>query len=200
VFTTPATSPWGDTWILLNLPGFAVPLTWAAMAAGLRMAPGVRLGLGGLALGFGALHASDLASVASGGLPTSEPAWFLHASWVALGVVLATRYGGTGRIGAAGLGLVAMCFALQAWIPAVVLLGSATAWQLSTRSQVAVGWLLGSMALRIHGSLWAAGWIGGFLPGWSMDGVTIATAWVLGALELLGWLGVFASLRRDASE
>ncbi len=234
MFGTPATSPWGDTWILLNLPAFTVPLTWAALAASRRLPMGLRGGLALLAVGTTLSNGRDLLSVASGGLPLSEPWWALQAGWLVIGLVLAGLYGGKGRIGAVGLALAAACFALQAWVPGVILLGSATAFagppsqardepteslplnvstrsgtpgkcarssahfggtvlltvetfRLSMRGQVALLGLLATIAVRLHAPLQAAAIVGGFLPGWSMDGVTIATAWVIGGAELVGW-------------
>jgi hypothetical protein len=188
-----ALSPFQCTWLAIALPTLLTLGVW--LGAATRFQSGARwvLGIGGLlAAGVFLAEAHD---VLGGRLPWEEPWWRPHLEWTLLGGVLWATDDRTRspRCGAASAALAVLHALLGAWVPAVVMVGLDRAARLGTGARVALaGQALFALFLN-HWPLELAERLG-FL-GLSIDGTTIAAAWVGGAVQAALWGGVLLGVR-----
>jgi len=182
------------TWAMEYAPWLAVTLCLVGGGLWRRRRTGLAtvLMLGGSALTAQGIHEAWL--VANGGIPVASAAtWRTHIGFTTLAAAL--LFGGHGRqtYGFASTAAAGSLFALGGALPAVVVWGTgALESELRSRRLVAalVG-LLTAQFLATHGKLW----LWDSLRRWmslGMDGATIASAQVVGALRVFGWCALLS--------
>ncbi|MCB9678111.1 MAG: hypothetical protein H6737_23625 [Alphaproteobacteria bacterium] len=183
-----ALSPFQAMSLAVRLPALlpAAVLLFAAWRSG-RAARRVLLA-GGLV--SAALFFAEAADIAAGGLPWEALAWRPHLGWTVLGAWMwatddRSRSPRCSGVSAAFAGVYAL---LGAWIPAVVMLGLDRATRMGMGMRVALGAQALFALLVARWPLEVAERLG--VLGLSVDGTTVAAAWVVGGLQALFWAAV----------
>jgi len=184
-------SPFGQMWLALHAPSILLVALWTAAAAA---TPGrarwvwlAAAALGGSVLGL------DVAALLQGELPWASNTAFPQIAWAGLAGALALGDRRRTRAHLWSFGLAIGAVAAQAWLPAIVLLGTGHG-ERSWALRIGLAVLLFATLTGTHWTLAGFRWVSWFAL--SADATSLAVAWGNGALELAGWAIVARAIDR----
>ena len=131
-----------------------------------------------------AFHGTEIYLLCTGALPFEDRSPITHLSWAVLAGVLLSKQRERYHYRSALLSMA--WFAMGAWLPAIVVLGTGWAEKASDRHIAAAAALSTTIYARAHGSLWMANQLGPL--GLSVDATTLVGHAIVGGLEAAAWL------------